>query len=596
MSDILAVLNPEQHQAATTNQSHVSIVAGPGTGKTKTLVARIAYLLTERHVPASHIAALTFTVKAAREMLDRVTATVGKELARDLRITTFHGLCYDILRQHRNTSFTIIPEPDRLALVKSLRKNAALTDLSSRELLARISWLKSLQPSQLPADDPLASFLQAYNTALQAQDMVDFDDLLLQVYTYLENATMSHIPYILVDEFQDTSDLQYHILHCLQPQSLLVIGDPLQSIYGFRGASGEVFSQFEQDFPQADHITLTTNYRSVPQVVAISNAIFPQAPKLQPHRKNAGITQAVEVLNEYSEAEWVINTIERSIGGTDFLRSHHTTGETARPCSFSDFSILYRTHRVATTLQRQLAESGIPYQVVGDDSPYDQPLICAITSTLRWLAQPTREQLLALHATPPLRALSLRQLEHALAELQADLPLSKLAHRIVTVLNLQPEKPALQRALNQFMGSLVRFDAQGLDTYLQHLDEIAEQAFYDPAANAVTLLTIHASKGLEFDHVFVLACEEGYLPHIRPGAPTDVSEERRLFYVAATRAKTNLDLLHARTRAGQPATVSQFVEQLDARTLPRLIDPALAEQQRRAHKRRHKRSQLGLFG
>jgi superfamily I DNA/RNA helicase len=555
-------LNDEQRRAVTTAVHYISIVAGPGTGKTKTLTARIAYLLQHGTRP-EEIVALTFTNKAAREIRERLAALIGAPPGK-VRITTFHGLCYELLQHRNGEDLQIIPEPDRLAVVRQIKKDASLKDMTARELLARISWVKSLPLGQTP-DPVVASLLHKYNEALQRINMVDFDDLLQQAHQQLQESDEQNIQHLLVDEFQDTSQLQYDILQQLKPANLFVIGDPLQSIYGFRGASGEVFERFKRDFPQAEHITLTTNYRSAPAVVHVANAIFAKAPQLQPNRDDAGIAQAVEVLNEYSEAEWIIGRIEQAIGGTDFLRSHQTAQHQARHCTFRDFAVLYRTHRMAATLQRSIAESGLPYQVVGEGSPYEQPFIKTIIEHMRM--------------RPNKRAL----------------PPSKLAHHIIETFQLGANQPARVRDLNQFMSSLVRFDERGLDAYLQHLDQIAEQDFYDPQANAVTLLTIHAAKGLEFDHVFLLGCEDGLLPHHRLGAQTDLEEEKRLFYVAATRARTNLDVLHARKRAGQPARPSPFITDLAPAILPRILDPNLADQLKRAKKRHQKRSQTSLF-
>jgi superfamily I DNA/RNA helicase len=577
-------LNDEQRLAVLAGEGPVTVIAGPGTGKTKTLTARIAHLIDSQKARPEEIVALTFTNKAAREILSRITserddnATGSKPV-----ITTFHGLAYRWLDTAEMGE--LVSEQERNEILRSLKKVAANTTV--RDLSLLISRAKNqLQPLQ---DVASANMVAAYNAELAVRNTYDFDDLLLQFHAaILQGKCMPHYRYVLVDEFQDTNDLQYELLKSLKSNNLFVIGDPLQSIYGFRGASAAVFDRFRADWPETTEITLTTNYRSVPQVVKVAAAIFPDALALRAHRQGSGKICALEVLNEYGEADWIVNEIERQVGGSDMLRSsqHHATDQQR---TFRDFAIIYRTHAVAKTIQRTLEASGIPYQIAGEGSPYSQPHVTAVTDTLAYLA--------GQGTAPAVKGYSPQQIETLLdpLKIKTEQPsLTLLVSRIIDLLGLATEKHAA--SLRQFSNTLVPFDGKPIEEYLNHLRQIAEQEYYDPNADAVTLLTIHAAKGLEFSRVFLAAAEEGALPHARPGEnATNQEEEQRLFYVAVTRARDELYILHARNRAGKPRQLSRFVASLPKGAIEHEIDPTLAEQKRRIERHRQKRAQASLF-
>lgn len=567
--------NSAQRQAITSSNGPLAIVAGPGTGKTKTLTARILYLC-EKGIAPSEILALTFTKKSAKEMQTRM-----KEMLQGAqpKLITFHALCYELIGKE----LQFIDEASRVAMIQRLKKSAELKTLTTREVALAISRAKNLPVGQEIADPDIAQLTQHYNQELARLGQHDFDDLLRMAQQKLTQVQTPVYNYILVDEFQDTNLLQYQLLHLLTAtNNVCVIGDPLQSIYGFRGASGEIFTQFAADFPDARHINLTVNYRSVPAITRVSNAIFPEAPQLTTHSTAVGRAQAVQVLNEYSEAEWIIDCIETALGGTDFLRSHRV-GQSDQHCQFKDFAVLYRTHHIAKTTQRLLAESGLPFQVTGEDSPYEQPEIRRIITMLRSVA--------GQEVTPP-KGFSLAQWQTLCAEMEQypASSLRELCERIISVLAIRPNQ-----ALRQFLAILPRFEKSGLSALVAHLDAIADQDFYDPAADAITLSTIHASKGLEFRYVFLVGAEEDILPHQRGLKEDAVDEERRLFYVAATRARERLDILYAKTRSGQKNKPSRFIVELPEDILPRHIDPQMAAQVVKRHKRQQKRAQTSLF-
>ncbi|HUC90384.1 MAG TPA: ATP-dependent helicase [Patescibacteria group bacterium] len=569
-------LNPEQLKAVEAGDGPILIVAGPGTGKTKTLTARIAFLITSAKAAPQEILALTFTKKAAGEMQERVLQLLAKAgIKPSPQILTFHALCHEIL----GGELAFADEAVRLQVIKKLAKPADLKAFSTRELGLLISRCKNMAE-----DNPdLKKLTESYNSALSERGLVDYDDLLVQARDLLvgdqtkREALQQRYKYILVDEFQDTNLLQYEFLRLLLGHhNIFVIGDPNQSIYGFRGASGGIFERFKQDYPGHVAVELTVNYRSASAVVGLGNAIFTSGPQLTAFSQVPGAVRAVEVLNEYSEANWVLNEIQRAVGGGDLL---HTVsdGDSNTECTFRDFAVLYRSRAAAITFQKLLQESGLPYQVVGDGSPYDQPQVQTILALMRVCAG--RQQ------TVP-EGFSEAEEQAVLNSLQPEAagdPRS-LADKIISILKFE-QTPGLQ----QFIGSLVRF--KDLPAALNYFDSIAKQDFYDAQADAITLLTIHASKGLEFPRVFLIGTEEGILPHKN----ADPHEEKRLLYVAATRAKHNLDITYAQKRGGNPAQPSRFIVGLPADKLSRSVDPALASDKLKAKKRAAKRRQQSLF-
>lgn len=566
----MSELNSEQRQAAAAADGPVSIVAGPGTGKTKTLVARIEHLL-GRGVHPEAILALTFTKKAAKEMQQRLDNPA-------VRVTTFHALCFDLLKEHSGTAPTFITEPERRALIKALPRPAALKGLSVRELGLHISRSKN----GVEADAAIQTFVTAYNAALTEQHLHDFDDLLLLVRDALRDdavwrsAVQKRFAYLLIDEFQDTNALQYELLALLHSHNnVFVIGDPLQSIYAFRGASGDTFGQFWHDYPQATRLTLTINYRSAEHIVQLANAVFPDAPQLSAHSSHAGEVCVVEVLNEYSEAAWILAKIQKIIGGSDLLHAVSDDDNHAhRP--LGDIAVLYRNRSAARVMQKVLQDSGIPVQIVGDGSPYDEPAVQSIVQLLAKIADPTRA--VTIGGMTPLQAAAFAESFDATARPHL------IAEQAIAKMGLQQTA-----ALRQVTSTLYGF--ADMTRAVAYFDALAAQDFYDPAADAVTLLTIHAAKGLEFGHVFVIAAEDGILPSKRG----DDAEERRLWYVALTRAKDYLAVTHAQRRGGEIATISRFIKELPTDTLPHAVDQSLMSDQRRLQKRQAKRAQTSLF-
>jgi superfamily I DNA/RNA helicase len=564
-------LNPEQKGAVEAGDGPLLIVAGPGTGKTKTLTERVVHLVQSGRAKPQEILALTFTNKAAREMQERVSARLEKQTP---AITTFHALAQKLLKQD---SRRLASDAERAEIIRSIRKTHG-KQWSARDISLLVSKAKN---SIQPPEDAVQIIANTYNLELAARGLYDFDDMLLNLRNELEKHPNTTYRHILVDEFQDTNELQYELLRLLNTtDNLFVIGDPLQAIYGFRGADDKIFERFRNDWPAAKEIHLVTNYRSTPEVIHMANAIFPDAPQLVPHRTDAGQVAAVEMLNEYGEAEWLLKEIESQIGGSDMLKSSQYH-QSDKQRSFRDFAILYRTHAVARTLQKTLDASGIPYQVAGEGSPYLQPHIQEFFQALSYIES---------GETPDPGKLSASQARRLLDPLKSYTSLAQLAQDVAEAIGIKQDDN-----FKLLANALVRFDDKPLREYLEYIRSMADQEYYDPSASAVTLLTIHASKGLEFSEVFVLAAEQEILPLIRQGKVTDLGEEKRLFYVAATRARDNLYLLHARKRSREAREESSFLTGLPAKTITRLADAEMTQQIRKLQRHAQKRSQGSLF-
>jgi len=589
--DLLENLNHQQRQAVEVGDQSLAIIAGPGTGKTKTLTTRIAYLLRTRGLLPEQILAVTFTNKVAREMRQRASVLLGDNKLPV--ITTFHAYCYQLLQEHGTVFDAFLTDAERLAILRELSKPTALQELQAREIGLLLSRYKNAVDGS-SFDSAVKQVAAEYDAVLTERGLQDFDNLLQQTYQLLiTNVTLreriqQQYRHVLVDEFQDTNELQYEMLRLIVGSNhLTAIGDPRQSIYSFRGADSDLFERFINDFPTAQTIVLTTNYRSTQTIVRFANNIFPNETPLAAHQKADGQVRIIKTLNEHAEAAFVVSAIEQQLGGTTLLTAQADDGQAHH---FRDFAVLYRTHRTARAMQRSLEASGIPYQIVGDESPYASPLIAALSALLIALceAEPlTERQYASLSALKSMtHAMVVEQLEQCRSMIGRETVVA-LVNELIKRCRLATVADKKQAAMQQYTNFLFRFgtDLKAATVTLQALQQADS---YDAMADAVTLLTIHAAKGLEFNHVFLCGAEEGVLPHGRKG--TDVDEEQRLFYVAATRAKQQLDILYAKTRAHQPAEPSRFIAKLSHQD-----DPAMAVQEKRHHKQQLKRRQASLF-
>ncbi len=594
-SPLLAALDPYQRQAAEHLHGPLLIVAGPGTGKTRTLTHRIAYLLEQGQAKADQCLALTFTRRAAEEMRHRLHGLLPGQ-AQDLQVTTFHALGLDILRREHarvglSPDFRILDPDERVQLAA---KASGMQGRKARRLLREVTAVRrQLALAALDADVEMAEptsakareahrFLTAYEAALVEADAVDFAALLLWPMTLLANdedlrqSYRQRFRFVSIDEYQDIDAPQYQLVRQLVAEdgNLCVIGDPDQSIYRFRGADVSFFLRFESDFPGARRVQLERNYRSSAVIVETAlQAISPTS--LVPNRRLDAVTpqQRMPVVlhaaaSEAAEAEHVVHNIERLLGGTSYFSvdsGRVTQDDAMGSLSFDDFAVLYRTNAQSLAVMEALERSGIPYQRRSHDRLLDQPGVAEHMAVLRQLGDgplaleqtalfPEVVKLVSGDALRHRLDLALQQLLSDDAKHQAHNLLLQRAHRL------------LSTATHEHEGDLASF-----------LDRIAlghEVDTWDPRAERVSLLTLHAAKGLEFPVVFLVGLNDGCLPfHFGGKHPkkAELAEERRLFFVGLTRARSRLFLSWPRRRRFQGQRLkgrpSPFLEAIDDRLL-----------------------------
>ncbi len=553
---VLGGLDPDQRAAATAD-GPLLIIAGPGTGKTRTLTHRIAYQIGERGLSARQFLAITFTRRAAEELAGRL-AVLCPRPDEQPTVTTFHGLGLRILREHADVAglpagFGVADEAARLAAAAELTGS----ERDGRRMLARL------------ADDPDGGL--ALRRALLARDLVDFDGLielaaeLLGDRPELAAGLRARWPQVSVDEYQDIDAVQYDLLRAIggDGAGLTAIGDPDQAIYGFRGADVTIFGRFRADFPTATTVELTRNYRSSsPIVTAAAQAIAPST--LVPGRSAvavrpdpADLLSAVsfhEAADEHAEASWIAATVDRLLGGASFhsLDSGRADGHEHGKLGLADIAVLYRTDAQAGPVGQALTRAGLPYQKRSHDLLARRTGVPEVVREMRLVG-------------PALDGDVLRQLTAATAALART-----RGERDPAVVDI--------RAAGELLTPLARRCGTDLERFLAEIGLGAETDALDPRADAITLLTLHGAKGLEFDVVFLAGCERGLLPLRLPGSgpltPEDAAEERRLLFVGMTRARGKLLLSCAarRTRHAlqEPAGRSPFLAAVD----PGLLGPA----------------------
>ncbi len=612
-------LNRKQREAVEYADSPLLIVAGPGTGKTRTLTYRIAYLIQKREISPEQVLAVTFTNRAAEEMRERLISLLGQEQTRLITIKTFHALGALILRNEAQSldyhaSFSIYADGDKLQLLKIIEPFLSQKEL--RGLADRISEIKNKlliiefndEYIKTETDQPFIELYEKYQQALKDQQAFDFDDLILQPIKLFQ----THLPilkkyqkkfrWISIDEYQDINLAQYQLLRLLTtPETnLCAIGDPDQAIYGFRGSDRRFFLQFEQDFPDSKIIRLEKNYRSVSTILEASSHVIAKNLDHQPINIWSPIVSNTrldifQVPTEKSEAETIVHQIEKMMGATSFFSvdSGRAGEEEAESCSsFSDIAILYRLGAQVSALEEALIRSGIPYQTMGELPFFEIPEVNEIISFLKVIQNPHSDlDLLKIFNIPPrgigdqtlkilinyqnTNRLSLwkaMQKSHQIALLsetqkqpinylvdniknmqliQTDLSLHDLIEKILKEFGLTSyykKDKKRQYYWTRLLEHCSNFNSN-VSEFLEQIALQKETDVYDPGTEKVSLMTLHAAKGLEFPVVFISGCEEGLIPY-RKGDQSieNIEEERRLFYVGMTRAKQRLILLHAKSR------------------------------------------------
>ncbi|HHC7463445.1 TPA: DNA helicase PcrA [Enterococcus faecium] len=646
-AELLNGMNPLQKEAVLHTDGPLLLMAGAGSGKTRVLTHRIAYLIEEKEVNPWNILAITFTNKAAKEMKERVNAILASG-GEDVWVSTFHSMCVRILRRDvdfigYNRNFTIIDSSEQLTLMKRILKelNIDPKKYDPRSILGTISQAKnSLQTPQDFAkmqgsyyEEIAAKCYAAYQKELQYNQCMDFDDLIMNTIRLFEEHPDSltyyqnKFHYIHVDEYQDTNHAQYTLVNLLAGRfrNLCVVGDADQSIYGWRGADMQNILDFEKDYPDAAVILLEQNYRSTKNILSAANQVIENNSNRKPknlwtENKEGNKITYYRADNERDETRFIVDRMQEEI------RSNHR--------NYGDFAILYRTNAQSRVMEETLLKANIPYKMVGGHKFYDRKEIKDILAYLNVLANPQDSISFERIVNSPKRGIgpgSIEKLrsfaslhEWPLLEAAQNVDLANIGGKagqqlgafgemIQEVTQMIPyltvtelTKEVLDRSgyledlkiqntleaqarienLEEFLTVTQEFDKQfeqqneedadapeeKLTVFLNDLALVSDIDNLEEDASQVTLMTLHAAKGLEFPVVFLIGLEEGVFPLSRAlMEESELEEERRLAYVGITRAEEALYLtnafsrtLYGRTQYNRP---SRFVEEIDQELL-----------------------------
>ena len=648
-SPLLAPLNPVQREAVLQTEGPVLIVAGAGSGKTRILTHRIAYLIREKGVHPKQILAITFTNKAAQEMSERIHHLLGTLISRGMWILTFHSACARILRREHGrlglpSHFSIYDEADSERVIKMVLRDAGIDErrFPPKAMKAAISkgkdnLLGAREYGEAAGnwyERTVAEVFAAYEARLRSAGAVDFDDLILRTVQLFRSQpeVLEHYQerfrYILVDEYQDTNRAQYHLVNLLagKHRNICVVGDADQGIYSWRGATIQNLLDFEHDYPDATEFILDQNYRSTRTILEVANALIDHNVQRKPKNLWTESERGSPVVryraeDEHDEAWFVAQEVERLV-------------DDEAEASYGEVAVFYRTNAQSRVLEDVFMRSGIPYRVVGGVRFYERREIKDTLAYLRALVNPQDAVSMRRIINAPKRGIG----EQTVAALdgfarEEAMTLLEACHRVEEVSVLGPRArgavkgfvevmdglrakldqgakvPALVEAafrdtgyyaeldaertveaesrkenLQELVGVAAEFEARfpdaGLPDFLEQVALVTEQDEYDEAAGAVTLMTLHNAKGLEFDVVFIVGMEDGVFPHHRSMTePDQMEEERRLAYVGITRARRRLYISHAWSRslfgASSYNPPSRFLNEVPAE----LVEERQAEEQ-----------------
>ena len=622
-------LNTAQLQAVQHGEGPLLILAGAGTGKTRTITARIAWLIAQGEDP-SKIRAVTFTNKAAREMKERIAEMITPEQAKLVSASTFHALCLRILRADAprlgyKANFSIFDESDQLALIKKIITRVCARDEKLDVQLAKNLLSKAKNNGWAARDEEslIGAVFHRYEQELRALNAMDFDDLLAQSvrllseFPEIRTKWQAKTRHLLVDEFQDTNRLQLELVTHLatgKPPNVCVVGDDDQSIYGWRGAEVSNILEFENHFPNPRIIRLEQNYRSTNSILSAANRLIAHNPRRHPKKlwspgHDGESVRVIAVPDDRTEAEFVTHEVAAFCAGGS--------------ASHKQVAVIYRMNAQSRLLEENFRRLRIPYRLVGGRSFFERREIKDLTAYMAVLLNPSDDASLLRIINSPPRGIGATSVELALtfsvekklslfqalrdgsylatctrktadailsfldeieaARVRIQTPKVDSASTLSTLLDQCGYLSDLKRSCRNSEESFSREEnvkemlraladhqkrtGQGLQSFLDEIS-LDRERDEDPkeAADGVTLITLHAAKGLEFVHVFLVGVEEGLLPHERSKAEGNIDEERRLFYVGMTRAMRSLVITWCRSRKKFGETVfgrpSRFLQEI----------------------------------
>lgn len=561
---ILDPLNPEQKSAVIHEGGHLVIVAGPGTGKTMTLTHRIAYLIRKEIAKPEQVLALTFTRKAAREMGQRIAGLLDSSNAHPVHVSTFHGFCLEILRDEGDkigltTEFTLCPEIDVRGLAEQVLAGSGAGKRATGKFLKALPDMKAgsvLDSARPQVDHDLMSLFKKYQNRLRDLGMLDLDDLevealrLFRDHPEISGVYSKRLPWVFVDEYQDTNPIQAELLKALVGtgnNQICVIGDPDQAIYGFRGADVGNFNRFGEDFPEAKEIVLTKNYRSTKEILQGAAGLMGKERPLECLSSEGSPVSLATCRTDSEEAEMIVEQVERLIGGTTYFsldsgRVDSYEGELS--LGFGDIGVLFRLNAQGDALEEAMERAGIPFVRSGET-----PLIARYPVNILWrffqtLQYPENTYYKKMYNQSLSDAAITKEQTSGAFETDGDF--SELVERSLTFHDFDcssEESIEAVRRLKQM--------AEGFEGNMEELlDTLSLERGIDHSTlmgDRVALMSIHAAKGLEWPVVFITGCEDQLMPCSLFGSK-DNEEERRLFYVGMTRARSRLILSHTNRR------------------------------------------------
>jgi len=614
-------LNEQQKKAVLYNEGPLLVLAGAGSGKTKVLTTKIAYLIKEQNIDPYNILAITFTNKAAKEMKDRVYNLIGDE-AKYIQISTFHSFGLRLLRENcealgYDRNFVIMDSDDSLTVVKKILKdnNYDPKIYNPRAIRNKISSCKNeLMSPELYEKYATSEYekvalevYQKYEKKLKQNNSVDFDDLLiLPIKLFKENEDtlaryQEKFKYILIDEYQDTNEAQYILTKTLSAKyrNIMVVGDDFQSIYSFRGANYKNILNFEKDYQDAKTILLEQNYRSTGNILKAANDVIKhnrekKDKNLWTQNQDGEKIKYYRSFNERDEAQYTIRKIKELIN---------------REVSYKDIAILYRTNAQSRIIEEEMLKENIPYRVVGSFYFYNRKEIKDLIAYLRLIHNEKDNVSLTRIINTPKRGIGLKTIQNIseeadnlgvsmyeaiskgkelefkkniedLKKVSENITLTELIDKVLDTTGMKNElvqEKSLESEvrlenLEEFKSITKAFEEKegliSLEDFLLEISLVSDVEEYKDDDNRISLMTIHSVKGLEFDHVFIVGLEEGIFPHINSLMDnSELEEERRLCYVAITRAKKDLHLVNARRRTlfgkDQVNPTSRFIAEIN---------------------------------
>ena len=615
-------LNKEQKEAVTHIDGPMLVLAGAGSGKTKVLTSRIAYLI-ENGVNPRNILAITFTNKAAKEMKDRVVNLIGSS-ANYIQISTFHSLGLKMIKENYNVlgynkNFTILDSDDTLTVVKKIIKEMNLNPqfYNAKAIRNKISSAKNelmsvSEFSHVEFDKDIVRIFEKYNSILKTNNSVDFDDLLVLPIQLLNNSEILDryqelYKYILIDEYQDTNEAQYKFTKKLASKykNIFVVGDNDQAIYAFRGANFKNILNFEKDYPNCKTILLEENYRSTKMILNAANSVI----KNNKERKDKNLWSNNP---EGNKIKYIQADSDKEEGSyiSSKIKELNNNG-----VNYEDIAILYRTNAQSRLIEEEMLKNNIPYRVIGSFYFYNRKEIKDLLCYLRLINNPHDDISLARVINVPKRGIGTKTMDN-LNNKSGELGISlfdaisdgkelafknlilkmrdecenlSLTEMVDLVLNESGMKQELVNEktlesdirlenLEEFKSITKNYEEEfgviSLSDFLNEISLVSDMSEHQESKNKVSLMTVHAVKGLEFEYVFVTGMEEGIFPHynaINDGSRSAIEEERRLCYVAITRAKKDLWLLNAKRRMlfgnTQTNLPSRFMDEIDPKYL-----------------------------